>query len=231
MNANLPSFRQVFGNLDTRTFLDSFNHRPIHCVAADTQGRSALLSLEEFYLSLRRCQKVRAIYPPFAARLVKPEECRPHLDAGATICATALDEAVPRLSRLVFDLAKELRYTGQIRINGYHSLPRSGLAYHYDTKIVTAVQLVGTKRWWFCEAPCERLPLERRYTDATREAFVNEFLARNSPIELSLSPGDVLCLPAGCLHGTEALTESLSLNVAFEYGPTVPTLLWDRPLH
>ncbi len=86
-----------------------------------------------------------------------------------------------------------------MRSNVYLSPPGSrGFDLHWDTHDVIVLQISGTKRWHLYDSPVE-LPHEQHQQDKKR------ILERASKLtEVVMTPGSMLFLPRGFVHGAEA---------------------------
>jgi ribosomal protein L16 Arg81 hydroxylase len=177
----------------------------------------ALLDFERFYGALANAEMVRAIFNSMHRASIAPNDAQEMFDAGATICVTGIDLAVPAISQVVKEMQECLGYLGVVSANAYGSPPGAGLSKHYDPRVVTVVQLSGTKKWIYSRAPFERNPLQVAYTDENREGVLTAHNDAVGTTAVELTPGDVLCLPAGIVHEASAGEASLSLNVAFDY--------------
>jgi ribosomal protein L16 Arg81 hydroxylase len=89
--------------------------------------------------------------------------------------------------------------------------PRSHLGVHYDTSHTFTLQLSGERRWVVEDA----VRLEERLVTARDPDFsVNADLSFVGPTqEFTLQPGDVLYVPAYCIHGVSGMTWSVSLGL------------------
>lgn len=207
----------LFGALSRSEILaEYFNKKPLlvtHAIA----NPEGLLNLDQFYAALPDTENVRAIFNTMHRASIAPNDARDMFFAGATICVTGIDLAVPAIRDLIKRVKSELGYLGILSSNAYLSPPGSGLSKHYDPRIVTVVQLLGKKQWEYSLQPFEKNPLKVSYDDNSREFLLERHNSEVGICSVSLSPGDVLCLPAGTVHQARAESESLSLNLAFDY--------------
>lgn len=202
-----------------------FNKRPLF-VRGAIVSPEALLDFEAFYTSLSDTENVRAIFNSMHRASIAPNDAHDMFSAGATICVTGIDLAVPAIRELSRQVQCEFGYLGTVSVNAYCSPVDSGLSKHYDPRIVTVIQLAGTKRWVFSREPFEPNPLCVSYSDVGREALLEAHNKCVGTESVTLSAGDVLCLPAGTVHEARAESRSLSLNLAFDYiGDGVADLL------
>ena len=155
-------------------------------------------------------------------RIIEPGQIDAVLASGATIIGDVLDT---RLSTVAATLKDELNVPGPV--STYASLSPGGEAAvpHYDSSHVFALQLEGKKRWRLSPRPVVANPSRGRRISAdgqvdSRHRIEDEAIEQ---IELDgletvvLEPGDILYVPAGTIHSTEALERSLS--VMFNFAP------------
>ncbi len=166
---------------------------------------------------------------------IEGDQVRPMYDAGATICADWISNAVPRLRALAQAIKAQLRYPGEVRFNAYLSPDGRGFDAHFDARIATTLQIEGTKVWRYTKTAVVDWPLEnafrmgdgvvrypgRDYTMSRETRASNEWERPRETTadeweEVVLEPGDMLMLPAGALHAAKAEGHSLALNLAFE---------------
>ena len=193
-----------------------FNIKPLFAPQAISAPED-LLNVEMFYSALPHTENVRAVFNSMHRASIAPNDAQDMFDAGATICATGIDLAVPAIRNMTEEVRSHLRYRGILSANAYCSPDGAGFSEHYDPRVVTVIQLVGTKGWEFSNAPFELNPLRVGYDNHTRETLLREHNSRVGTNLITLGPGDVLCLPAGTVHQARAGGISLSLNIAFDY--------------
>lgn len=152
-------------------------------------------------------------------------EIGPELDAGATLCVSNLQLISPAMARLAASAQRETQFAGRVGVNCYLSSDGCGFDAHFDARIVTVVQLQGSKVWRYSERVACSYPV------AGARLVAGEVVAAEcgaakvlwAPSErdwkqVELRPGDVLCLPAGAWHAAKAADGmSLALNVYFEH--------------
>lgn len=141
------------------------------------------------------------------------------LNAGATICITNIHMADPFLARWAQAIRAQLNFTGTVGVNCYVSPDNSGLPTHYDKRVATTLQIAGKKRWRFSTEAAKAWPdhnavyqqgrIEPTGIEGGRLPDEMEFR------EVELSPGDLLCLPAGAWHSARGVGVSLALNLYF----------------
>jgi len=87
--------------------------------------------------------------------------------------------------------------------------PKSHLGVHYDNSDTFTIQLSGERRWKFEDS----VRLEEKLADARKPDFSPEVeVSFTGPTEeVILQPGDVLYVPAYCVHNVTGVTWSTSL--------------------
>ena len=141
------------------------------------------------------------------------------LTAGATICITNIHMADPALARWAQALRTQLNFSGTVGVNCYVSPDGAGLPMHYDRRVATTLQIAGRKRWTFSTEAA------RPWPDANATFKDGQIVSAAAdpgtpPADMTfrtveLSPGDLLCLPAGAWHSARGIGVSLALNVYF----------------
>ena len=110
----------------------------------------------------------------------------------------------------------------------YASPPGAGFALHADAHEVFVLQLAGEKRWRYGAAPALPAPAASFKVEGASVVYAAPLggpvlddqgaplaAARDEELlDVVLEPGQVLYLPAGTWHRTEALSESLALSVS-----------------
>lgn len=153
---------------------------------------------------------------------------------GETICADV--SGVEAVAAALGGLNQALRpVEGEPFAKLYASPPGAGFAMHMDAHHVFVVQLSGAKRWWFSDAPAVPFALLGGKVDPSGRP-VHTYPRDGWPIAdaqgrpiaspdraalttVVLEPGDVLYLPPGAWHATEATEASVALSVS---PPRVP---------
>jgi len=153
---------------------------------------------------------------------IKPEQIDGMVAHGATIIGDVLDT---RLSAFAAALKNELNVPGPV--STYASLSPAGEAAvpHYDSSHVFVLQLEGRKRWRLSPRPVVTNPSRGRRISADGEIDSQHRIEDESVEKIGLDnlefvvlePGDILYVPAGMVHSTEALERSLS--VMFNFSP------------
>lgn len=150
-------------------------------------------------------------------------------EAGMTLCADVSGK--PAVAEVLEAMRVHLRSgAGRGFAKLYWSPPSKGFAIHFDPQHVFVVQLVGSKRWWFADAPAVAWAANGAYVDRHGTAVWAQALAghpvtapdggavaaptRAQLREEVLTPGDVLYLPPGTWHTTAAETDSRALSLS-----------------
>ena len=203
--------------------------------AGDGQAPSWLFSEARFLAAVGRCDPrsrpwdasyVTARRDGESLGRVEPDDVPALVADGAHICAHAIDCGDPALADFARSAKHALGYAGNVGVSAYRSPPGGGLAPHFDAQSIITIQIRGRKRWRFgTEAVISNPP--SNYVTANREGEGGRWVgdASNLPkveapdpssfTEATLAPGDLLYLPAGAWHTTEALDESLSIALYF----------------
>jgi ribosomal protein L16 Arg81 hydroxylase len=142
----------------------------------------------------------------------------------------------PRLASLASALKAQLRVPGEVTIGASLSPASNGWPLHLDNATSISIQCEGRKRFWVSEQPAIDWP--RGSIVFTEQQELHTFLydhedweqqlpIRSSTLlEYELEPGDVVYIPCGALHNTEALSEStLNVLMSFSHGQVLPLLM------
>ena len=158
---------------------------------------------------------------------INRRNAREAFESGLTLCIDNLETEIPELAAYVLALQAQLNFPGSVTVASYLSPNGTGFSHtHIDGRIALTVQLEGAKRWRYAREPFVPWPVRRpimgddgqpRWPETAQPW---ETAIPHEPIEFEsaiLTPGDVLCVPAGAWHAAEA-TEgvSLSLRIGFE---------------
>lgn len=141
------------------------------------------------------------------------------LQAGATICITNIHMADPLLARWARAVRSQLNFGGTVGVNCYMSADGSGLPMHYDKRVATTLQLAGKKRWRFSTEAAKAWPANNALYQNGQAEPAGIDAGKLPPDmefrEVELSPGDLLCLPAGAWHSARAVGDSFAINIYF----------------
>lgn len=151
---------------------------------------------------------------------IHPSQAKALFAAGATLCVTGIEQADLGLQRFAQAVKSELNYPGPVMVNCYHSPAGAGFGLHYDARVATTLQLAGKKTWRFGLAPHLAWPDRDALHDPELHGRVGaraQGQASSATLRtVTLSPGDLLMLPAGTWHAASAAGgPSLALNLAF----------------
>lgn len=149
--------------------------------------------------------------------VIEPRQARFFMDAGLTIQINGLAKRFPALEEILASLRARLRLTRPGDAAMFASTTGSGYAMHFDAMDMWIVQVHGTKRWWYSREPATPFPTKNVIWDRAGDRR-----GLRSPEELGLvdqvlEPGDVLYLPGGTWHTTEALSECSHLVFSFKH--------------
>jgi len=138
--------------------------------------------------------------------------------AGMTICISNIDAYLPELAGQSRALKRSVEFSGTMNFSCYWSPDRGGFGTHYDNHAVWIMQLRGRKQWWYSRSPAIAEPRANLvYAPAKLALLAEAGLAIAEPVGLAdvvLEPGDLLYLPAGTWHRTQAVGgESLALTL------------------
>lgn len=141
------------------------------------------------------------------------------LGDGATICITNIHMADPFLARWAQAIRRQLSFTGTVGVNCYVSPDGAGLPMHYDKRVATTLQIAGKKRWKYSTEAAKPWP-DHNATFQQGKIVSGAADPGKPPAdmtfeEVELSPGDLLCLPAGAWHSARGIGVSLALNLYF----------------
>jgi hypothetical protein len=148
-------------------------------------------------------------------------------DAGMTLCADVT--RTPELAAFLDALSDRLEVGRGGFAKLYASPPGAGFAPHFDPDHVFVLQLRGQKRWWFGDTPA--LPFATCGGKVLEGAAVHTFPRDGQPVvaddgapipapsregllDVLLCPGDVLYLPPGTWHETQAQQESVAVSLS-----------------
>lgn len=198
-------------------FLSSyFERRPL--IVRGTQGKfKHLFEPDDFKFGLERVAEIRAVFSGLWQAQIHPADIKEMIKAGASVCVTGIENAHPKLLKVAESIKTELSYGGTVSFRAYLSPPDAGFDLHFDARVATTLQIMGSKRWWFSKAPATEFPNKNspRQIEVLRSKYALPELSQLRSV--LLRPGDLLCLPAGTWHRARAQSMSLSLNLAFDH--------------
>jgi ribosomal protein L16 Arg81 hydroxylase len=226
MNSNAVRVRSttlaaLLDPVAVQTFLDEhFGKRPL--LVRGVPGKfDALMKPSDFIYGLDRVPEIRCVFRQLKQATISPVDIREMYEAGATICVTGIDSAHRSLRTAARQIRKEIGYAGRVDFRAYLSPPGAGFDIHYDARVATTLQLLGTKTWRYSSEPDSAFPTEN--SSRANLAGIRREVGKLKLRKVTLRPGDLLCLPAGAWHKAQAgAGGSLALNLTFNHvGATV----------
>jgi hypothetical protein len=199
--------------------------------------------LTDFYNAAREAAERKA--PGFMLLARKPQEMFPMGDsgpqpymfiqpdqmewlfaAGASIAADGIIDG--RATRLAAAVKTQLNHLGPVKIKATLSPQNHGWPPHIDAISGILIQCEGRKRFMVSPEPVFQAPRWHIVfsSDGTPRSFPSnqqpweeiECVDLQNLAEYILEPGDILFMPPGVVHTTEALTEStLNVGLMFEH--------------
>ena len=166
------------------------------------------------------------------SRRIRPDEIEAVFAGGANVAAENI--ADERLARFVAALKAQMGHFGEAGVTASMSPAGLGWPPHFDRTSVVFIQCEGRKRYLLSPAPVFPYPRSSASLDGDRittyehdaEPWEEVYdIDTGSFTEVTMEPGDILILPAGTIHGTQAVGEqSLNVNLIF-YHPSFLSLL------
>lgn len=213
-------------------FAEQWSRRAIH-LRGEGDRFSDLRPEGGFESWLARADPIDAAHRDAAGGQVQdrivPAQAAERFAAGHTLCADV--SHVPVVAELLAGMREDLRpFRGDPFAKLYVSPRGAGFAPHIDGHHVFVVQLSGRKRWLHGATPARPGSLVGAKVDREGHA-VHTWPRDGLPLmgvdgrplpapqpgeldEVELRPGDVLYLPPGTWHATEALDTSIALSVS-----------------
>lgn len=248
-----PSLESLLAPLSAETFLsDHWPGQPAvirGAVCADyfSEALPTLMNLS-FLRTRRDSVMVLAAASSAESRSVQldPMQATRLFDAGMSIVAGKLQDDLPLLGGWIEALRRDLGLPRRslLRSIAYLSPAGAGVHPHWDLNSNFSIQLSGTKRWTMApnstiENPLSPFSVDDRIVATRLRRYLTTPLPEAMPEdreEFLLEPGDLLFIPRGYLHGTEAVETSLSLNftlgsytLAELVADQIRDQLWQRP--
>lgn len=230
--------RRILAPLGVEEFRRSYwGQKPLHLTGAADKFRF-LFDEERFRAAVRRCHAKRM--PPGHFRLrafgrdesgfspgrdLSPDDMEGALANGETICVNDVSAGDDDLAYCADEFRREVGHAGRTHFSAYQSRHGAGAAVHFDSRIACTLQLSGKKRWRYSRRTALAWP--RANAQANSRGVVRylglggldpweQLAAVNAGefAEVLLSPGDLLCLPAGTWHETYSEGDSFALNLS-----------------
>lgn len=221
---NISPLQQLLGPISQKNFLE--DHWQKRSLVIRDRGDKWPFAFDRkaFYASLRDCYHIKAAYKDDTGQHkecdITHEQAEKLYDAGTTICATRVNYGNPGLQRYL-DVLQENMLGSEFHMNSYLSPGGKGFGVHYDYHSVWVLQIEGSKRWFYAEEPAIKYPVMNCVFPLAREEFKFPWYSVARPNdadlrEVVLEPGDLLYLPTGAWHKTEASGYSLSITMGHE---------------
>jgi ribosomal protein L16 Arg81 hydroxylase len=156
----------------------------------------------------------------YQEKLILSNQITNELDKKNTVCIVGLEKVDNYLRTVLHNFQKTFGLPGVPEVNCYLSDRSSGLPLHFDGRSIMVIQLEGRKKWRYSGKPVVKAPVNNCVVPADRKDVdlnqLKETVRVDVPLtEQTLSAGDVLYLPAGSLHVTEAVGFSISFTISF----------------
>jgi hypothetical protein len=226
-------WHEVLAPVSPAKFFDEYwGRRSVH-VRGDGSRFAALAPLATLQTVLPGSSAVDAATRDEMGRQVQtrvePGDALAAMGRGATICADVSQH--PLVAQLLHSLMEMIRpAAGGAFCKLYASPAEAGFAPHLDGHHVFVLQLAGRKRWRHGNKPVRADSLLGGKIDALGRA-VHTYPLDGVPMQapdgrpiaapdlarlqtVDLAPGDLLYIPPGTWHATEALETSIALSVS-----------------
>jgi len=231
--------RQLLFPLTPEAFVDEYWQKESLFIRGSARKFRELFDWDRFYRALERHEEngigIRVSFDSVNAPgkmsthlQIAAADVPDYLARGASVCADPIDRGDPMLAEFAVKVAQQLNYVGGVSIKAYASPDGCGFNTHFDKGIATTLQIDGSKRWRYSAAPAVAFPLDNALlTPGGGVRYASRPLSSLAPWErvdevdesafreVTLEPGDVLCLPAGTWHNAKAIGRSLALNLSF----------------
>lgn len=215
-------FERLLAPLPLRDFVrDYWERQPVHIHGSrdkfrglmNRQGLLDLLRSDKGYVptTIGYLKAGREEHGQHVDFQTAPERAESLLAAGYTIQIEDIDRYVPLLRELMVEARRALSIPARMNVACFLSPAGSGYGLHFDASAMWVMQLAGRKRWWHSPAPAVEFPMENSIPTAQEQQRGIHGYRQSDLIDIVLSPGDVLYLPAGVWHRVQAVEESLHL--------------------
>jgi ribosomal protein L16 Arg81 hydroxylase len=153
---------------------------------------------------------------------------------GASVTLENLHHHDEPLMRLARSLKQEIGHAGEVKVLGWYSPPGVGVPVHFDGAGIISLQVSGTKRWRVSSQPALAWPDGYALGTSSGGVSYTNDPGRNGRadweydieprdesdfLELTMAPGDLLYMPAGTWHTTEASDDQASLGISISFAP------------
>ena len=218
------SMKHLIGPLTEEEFFCRYWERRALLIKEKVSAWPFSFDRKAFFDAIVSCSHVKMAFTgPGGQHMERPisgdqsEKC---FEDGYTICASQLEIGHLGLRKYIQTLEGSLP-GATFHFNGYLSPGGKGFGIHFDNHSVWILQIAGAKRWFFGDEPAVRYPITNCVYPIHRPYIKFPWYMIQRPDEARLNevvlePGDVLYLPAGVWHKTQANGYSLSLTLAQE---------------
>jgi ribosomal protein L16 Arg81 hydroxylase len=232
-NESSGLFGALIGPITEAQFLDQYWEKRALFIRGSAEKTGLLqFSLERVYEILSRCPAGAAtIRAQFFDRggvhrefEISPQQVRNVYSAGMSVQISNMERLHPPIMDALNAIKRELNHPGRMYASVFLSPPSAGYGQHFDRDSIMTLQVEGSKTWNHDDGPVLTSPTSNII--GSDELTLNEFRLRNPwasiqppeparMIRHDLQPGDILYLPGGTWHGTEARQDSLSVGIGF----------------
>lgn len=156
---------------------------------------------------------------------IHPDQIETTLTAGANIRAHNICDE--RVARFAAALKTQLNHPGNVRLLVTLSSQGFGWPAHVDASSALVIQCEGRKRFLVSSTPVSPWPRASTFVSSDGTGEYSREIEPSEEIqgvdmggltEVVLEPGDILFMPPGTAHATEALSDStVSLILEFEH--------------
>jgi ribosomal protein L16 Arg81 hydroxylase len=207
-----------------KLFPGGFERKDFYRAVRETAGKN----VKGFQLGARGNE---GLFPAGIGRLkpyvfIEPDQMEWMFASGANVTANNISDQ--RFATFAAALKAQLNCLAEITVTATLSPKGNGWLPHVDPVSAIFIQCEGRKRFVISQEPIVQWPDRKLFltSNGTVERYEGEIepweeterVDMESLIEVVLEPGDILFLPPGTVHATEALSES-TLTMALMFQP------------
>ena len=216
--------QQLLGPVDEKDFFNHYWQQRSLLIQGRKEPWPFTFDQQAFFSALPACDHLKMAFQNQEGQHkecdIDADQAKRMYEAGTTLCATRIDYGDAGLRRFLDQLEDPL-LGGEFHMNSYLSPGGKGFGVHYDYHSVWVLQLEGSKTWFYSEEPAIRYPILNLVYPLKRAEFKFPWYTIPRPDETALheatlEPGDLLYLPAGAWHKTQANGYSLSITMCHE---------------